>query len=78
MNPLRGFLNSLSFIFLEVYFIFIQEREGERKRNINVTETPIGCLLHAPQWGIKPATQVCALTGNLTGDRQLRDSTPIN
>ena len=27
-------------------------------------ETLIGCLLHLPQWGTKPATQACTLTWN--------------
>ena len=27
-----------------------------------------GCLSSAPHWGTWPATQACALTGNLTGD----------
>ena len=39
-------------------------REGERERNTDVRETLIGCLLHLPQWGTKPATQACTLTWN--------------
>ena len=35
-------------------------------RNIDVRETSTSCLSHAPNWG--PATQVCALTGNQTGN----------
>ena len=39
--------------------MFIDLRERERER-----ETLIGCLPFAPQPGVKPATYVCALTGN--------------
>ena len=41
--------------------MFIDERERER-------ETLIGGLPYAPQWGVKPATWVCALTRNQTHD----------
>ena len=41
----------------------------ERKRNIDVREThQLVAFLCAPRPGIKPATWVCALTGNQTCD----------
>ena len=44
----------------QMFLLLILERGkgGERER-----ETRTGCLLYAPQPGIKPIIQVCALTG---------------
>ena len=49
-----------------LFILFLQRgerREKDRKRNINVW-LPLVC----PQMGTWPATQACALTGNLTSD----------
>ena len=45
-----------------------RERERERERETSMC----GCLPCAPYW---PATQVCALTGNQTGDALVKAST---
>ena len=50
------------------YFIYLcvergEESEKERERNINMW-LPLAC----PQLKTQPAIQVCALTGNQTGD----------
>ena len=66
------FLRSYSFIFRERGKV--GEREGEKHRCVRVA--PIGCLLHVPQAGTKPATQVCALTRNQTSDLLLCRMTP--
>ena len=54
------------FVYLFIYLLsspgdifFIAFFKRKRK-------TSIGCLPYAPKLGIKPATQVCALTGNWT------------
>lgn len=49
----------------------LREREGQRERkrereNPWERETSVGCFPYAPQLGIKPANQACALTGNQT------------
>ena len=54
------------FLFFSRFYVLIfrqKVREKERKRNINVW-LPLMC----PPLGIWPATQACALTGNLTGN----------
>ena len=67
------------FIYLFIYLFIYWERgqgrgkrEGEKHRCER--ETSIGGLSYAPQQGIEPATQACALTGNwpfaLPGDAQ--------
>ena len=43
-----------------------EEKEGEKHQCER--ETLIGCLSYRPQPGTKPATQVCAVIGNQTGD----------
>ena len=64
--------------FLKRFYVFIfrergEGREKERERDIDGAEKLIGCLLHAPT----PATQACALTGNLSGDLSLCRTTLI-
>ena len=39
-------------------------------------EVLIGCLPYAPQLGIEPATQACALTGNQTPNFSVYRTTP--
>ena len=46
-------------------YLFVYQREGKGKRKRG-RETSMGCLLHVPRRGTKPATQVCALTRNRT------------
>ena len=41
-------------------------REGEK--HLCERETSIGCSSYMPQLGTRPATKVCALTGNRTRD----------
>ena len=43
----------------------LRERREKREKNIDM-KTSIGCFPYAPQLGIQPATQVCALTQNQT------------
>ena len=43
-------------------------RMREREKHQCERGTFVGCLLHTPQLGIGPTTQVCALTGNRTSD----------
>ena len=52
--------------FKDFIYLFLERGEGrekERERNINVW-LPLTC----PLLGTRPTTQVCALTGNQTGD----------
>ena len=60
-------------------FIFRERRtEGEREGANNQCErgTPINCLLDMPWPGIEPATPVCTLTRNRTGDLSLCRTMP--
>ena len=61
-----------------VYFIDVREegRERERERNIHEErESRIGCLLHAPHWGLSPQPGHVPLTGNRTQDPSVRRPT---
>ena len=51
--------------------------EKERERNMGVREKHsfIASCSH-PKWGTKPATQACALTGDLSGDLLLCGTMP--
>ena len=54
------------YFFKRFYYLFLERGEGrekDRERNINVW-LPLAC----PLLGTWPATQVCALTGNRTGN----------
>ena len=58
----------MSFFFKDFIYLFLdrgegKEKERERERNINVWLP----LMHS-QLGVWPATQACALTGNITHD----------
>ena len=54
------------FYFKILFIYFYREGKGERKRGREILMC--GCLSHAPQLGVWPATQACALTGNRTCD----------
>ena len=61
-------MNLYIYVYLKIYFIYLflersEGRETERERNMDVW-LPLAC----PQLGTWLATQVCALTGNPTGD----------
>ena len=58
---------SLFFLFLTWGHIFIDSK-GEKERNTDGRETPIGYLPHTLLPGTEPTTQACALTGNQTCD----------
>ena len=64
--------NSLAFFFFfQIFNLFLERgkrREKERERNIDVRETSISCLSHAPQLGTWSTAQACATTGNCTSD----------
>ena len=51
-------------------YMFIDSRQGGREgeRKGCKRETLICWLWHAPDWGTKPATRACTLTGNGTLD----------
>lgn len=53
-----------------------KERGREREKSIDVREKPFGCLPQTLGPGIEPATWVCALAGNATGDPSVLRTTP--
>ena len=64
--PLWNTFTFLLWVFLKFFILFLgrrEKREKERERNLHAWEKPIGCLLHIPHLGTRPATQACALTG---------------
>ena len=65
----RSFLKDFIYLYLERG----EGKEKERERNISV-----GLPLICPQMGTWPATQACALTGNLTGDPWIRSPHSIH
>ena len=73
MKPMRS-SDLLNWIFKDYYLFREMGREGEREgeKDQCVRETSIGCLLHAPKWGLGPTTQARALTRNWTGDVLVR------
>ena len=59
------------FFFLLRFYVFLEReggREKEGEKHQCETEPSISCLSNTPWLGTKPATQVCALTRDRTGD----------
>ena len=67
---LEKFSAIISLLKTDFIYLFLERGEGrekERERNIDVREKRQSIASHThPNWGSKPATWACALTGNWT------------
>ena len=59
-----------------ILFILLIPKEGRKTKKMLTWETSINCLLNVPWLGIKPATQVSALTRNQTCNLLVCKTTP--
>ena len=67
MKALCFLLKNLKFSLKYILLLILEREEGrERETETLIWETSICCFLYTSWPGIKPATQVCALTGNRT------------